>query len=66
MCDLELYLPHRESIPRRCTHDGCQVLLSSANETSKCWLHGGWIELISHRERIDAFKDLTEREAALA
>lgn len=62
MCDPEHYLPHREITPaRRCSEQGCRVLLSSANGTAKCWQHGGWIELTSWWTQAEAFSQLMEQ-----
>lgn len=62
--DPHIYIPHREVLPlRRCAD--CGTLLSSANETARCWQHGGWVKL-DHDwfGRADAFADLMAELAA--
>ena len=65
--NLRDYQPHREiNPPRRCKHEGCEVLLSSVNETSCCWQHGGWIEFATWWDRSESFASLMAEESAAA
>lgn len=57
----QTFIPHREDPPpRKCGKPGCKVLLSSANTTTRCWLHGGWLEVATYRETRDSLSDLIE------
>lgn len=57
---LEQYTPHREDPPPRiCGRPGCEVILSSANTTTRCWPHGGWLELVTWRESKDSHLQTT-------
>jgi len=64
VCDFDHFSPHREVEPvRHCADCGC--LLSSANETKRCWACGGWIELANWWEQRESFAELMAAEPEL-
>lgn len=65
MCQLTEYTPHRETEPVRFCAD-CGCLLTSVNETERCWAHGGWLELASWWDQSESFASLMAEESVLA